>query len=161
MSSYCGDNTRRESKGQKPPTTWKGQRLLLGSSNKNFQGQDPASSLVGSAALLPFRFIGKALLGTTIALYVLNQKHLLPRPISSVVSKLLFWPTLPITVCKRIGNWITPVDDTVVLGGAPFGFAGIPEELYSKYDVSFEKKTPSWHSEFHRFDAETHIFLLV
>ena len=77
----------------------------------------------------------KTILGTTLVFYLLNQKHALPRPLSAVVSKTLFWPTLPITACRRIGKWITPIDDTVVLGGAPFGFLQIPEKLYNEYGV--------------------------
>jgi len=78
----------------------------------------------------------KATLGVTVALYILNQKHMLPRPLAAVVSKLLFWPTLPITVSRRIGRWETVIDDTVVVGGAPFGFAKLPEKLYEMYGVS-------------------------
>jgi hypothetical protein len=79
----------------------------------------------------------KTLLGITVTLYVLNQKHMLPMPLGRIVSKALFWPTLPITVSKRIGSWSnTVVDDTVVLGGAPFGFCNIPEKLYHEYGVS-------------------------
>jgi len=72
----------------------------------------------------------------TVLLYILNQKHMLPKPLSAVVSKTLFWPSMPITVGRRVGNWITEVDDTVVMGGAPFGFAKIPEKLYDEYNVS-------------------------
>jgi hypothetical protein len=54
----------------------------------------------------------KSFLGFTVALYILNQKHMLPRPVAAVVSKALFWPTLPITLSRRIGKWVTPVDDT-------------------------------------------------
>ncbi|KAL3766481.1 hypothetical protein ACHAWO_004656 [Cyclotella atomus] len=71
----------------------------------------------------------------TVALYVLNQKHLLPKPIGRVVSKVLFWPTIPITVSKRIGKWTTEVDDSVVIGGAPFGFMNYPEKLYKQFNV--------------------------
>jgi hypothetical protein len=77
----------------------------------------------------------KATLGVTVALYILNQKHLLPRPLSAVVSQALFWPTLPITVAVRLGKWETVIDDTVVMGGAPFGFARLPEKLYEQYGV--------------------------
>lgn len=94
---------------------------------------------VGSAALsaLPTCASGwvKAFFGATLVLYILNQKHMLPRPISAVVSKALFWPTLPITVGRRLGQWTTVVDETVVIGGAPFGFANVPEKLYNKYGV--------------------------
>lgn len=78
----------------------------------------------------------KTTLGVTVALYILNQKHLLPRPLSAIVSQVLFWPTIPITVSRRIGRWETVVDDTVIVGGAPFGFAKLPEKLYETYGVS-------------------------
>ena len=78
----------------------------------------------------------KALFSVTVGLYILNQKHLLPLQLSRIVSKTLFWPTLPITVVKRLGSWTTPIDDTVVMGGAPLGFAGLPERLYQEYGVS-------------------------
>ena len=80
----------------------------------------------------------KTALGTTVALYVLNQKHLLPKPLSAVVSETLFWPTLPITVGRRIGKWSTVIDDVVVMGGAPFGFAQIPEKLHRSFGVSLD-----------------------
>jgi hypothetical protein len=78
----------------------------------------------------------RAMLGLTVALYILNQKHLLPKPLSAIVSKSLFWPTLPITVLNRFGKWSSVIDETVVMGGAPFGFARIPDTLYEKYGVS-------------------------
>lgn len=78
----------------------------------------------------------KIVLGITTTLYILNQNHLLPKPLSAVVSKTLFWPTLPITILKRIGRWTTVVDDTVLMGGAPFGFAGIPQLLHEQHGVS-------------------------
>jgi atypical dual specificity phosphatase len=77
----------------------------------------------------------RATLGMTVILYILNQQHLLPRPLSSVVSKALFWPTLPITASKRIGKWMTRIDDTVIMGGAPFGFLGYPQTLREQYGV--------------------------
>lgn len=91
-----------------------------------------------AAAALP-SWIGsclKSCLAVTVALYILNQKHLLPKPLSAIVSKALFWPTLPITACTRLGAWSTVVDDTVIMGGAPFGFIGFPERLYNEYGVS-------------------------
>ena len=78
----------------------------------------------------------RLMIGGTITLYILNQKHLLPKPLSAVVSKTLFWPTLPITVSRRVGRWVTEVDDTVVMGGAPFGFFRIPQQLHDNYGVS-------------------------
>jgi hypothetical protein len=79
----------------------------------------------------------RTFLGVTVALYILNQKHALPRSLSAVVSKTLFWPTLPITVSRRLGKWMTRIDDTVVMGGAPFGFLNYPDRLHSDYGVSY------------------------
>jgi hypothetical protein len=81
-------------------------------------------------------FAFRTVLGVTIALYILNQKHALPRPLSAIVSKTLFWPTLPITVSRRVGKWMTRIDDTVVMGGAPFGFLDYPDRLYNDFGVS-------------------------
>ena len=88
-----------------------------------------------SAVILP---LCKSLAIATLSLYILNQKHLLPKHLSQVVSKVvkifskfaflleyqdlhastkvLFWPTLPITISKRLGKWVTRVDDTVLIG---------------------------------------------
>lgn len=71
----------------------------------------------------------------TITLYVLNQKHMLPKPMGKMVSKVLFWPTIPITVSRRIGKWTTEVDNAVVIGGAPFGFMRYPERLFKQFNV--------------------------
>lgn len=80
----------------------------------------------------------KTFLGVTLALYILNQKALLPQPLSAVVSRTLFWPTLPITFVRRlwVGSWTTVIDDTVIMGGAPFGFLGWPERLQKEFGVS-------------------------
>lgn len=77
----------------------------------------------------------KFALGTIVALYILNQQHMLPRGLSSVVSKTLFWPTLPITFSKRLGKWTTQVDDTVIMGGAPIGWLNVPKKLQEQYGV--------------------------
>ena len=87
----------------------------------------------------------KSCLVVTLGLYILNQKHLLPKPLSAVVSKVLFWPTLPITVGRRLGAWSTVVDDTVIIGGAPFGFVQLPERLYYEYGVCV-KSLAFWQS---------------
>ena len=98
-----------------------------------------APPVFGVVSKFPAAAMARLLLGATVALYVLNQKHLLPRPLSAVVSKALFWPTLPITASKRWGKkWFTPIDDTIIVGGAPFGFLGLPERLYEDYGVSEE-----------------------
>ncbi len=71
----------------------------------------------------------------TFTLYILNEKHMLPMPVGTVVSRALFWPTIPITISKRIGKWTTVVDSTVVIGGAPFGWCGYPERLSRQFNV--------------------------
>jgi len=89
-------------------------------------------------SLISSAFLGvatKFVLGTTIALYILNQKHLLPKSLSAVVSRTLFWPTVPITVSRRIGKWVTNIDDSLVMGGAPFWFYNIPKRLHRDYGV--------------------------
>lgn len=84
--------------------------------------------------------VGKVLLQISLAsaifLHVLNQRHLLPRPISRVVSKMLFWPTLPMNKNVLYNRpWMTEIDETVMLGGAPFGFLNMPEKLNGEHDV--------------------------
>lgn len=48
---------------------------------------------------------------------------------------MLFWPTIPITISRRIGKWTTVVDNAVVIGGAPFGFLDYPAKLKKQFDV--------------------------
>ena len=94
----------------------------------------PSSSTILSGMPLATLCVRTVALAT-ITLYVLNQKHMLPKPIGQVVSKLLFWPTIPITVSRRIGKWTTVVDNAVVLGGAPFGWCRYPEKLSRQFNV--------------------------
>ena len=89
------------------------------------------SGLAANLGTLCLRTVAVA----TISLYILNQKHMLPMPVGKVVSKLLFWPTLPITVSRRIGQWTTVIDNAVVLGGAPIGWCGYPERLSKRFNV--------------------------
>jgi hypothetical protein len=81
----------------------------------------------------------QSMFGVTVILYVLNQQHLLPKPLSAVVSQILFWPTLPITLSKRIGHWITVVDDVVVMGGVPLPFTNFAYHLNTQYQVTILK----------------------
>lgn len=128
------------------PPTWRGDQESQGGSGNDKAVPSWTDCLgrginmgSGSAATALPPSLGswciKAFMGITVGLYILNQKHLLPKPLSRIVSKALFWPTLPITVGKRMGSWMTVIDDTVVMGGAPFGFAGIPDKLYREYGV--------------------------
>jgi atypical dual specificity phosphatase len=76
----------------------------------------------------------RAGLTLTVALYLLNQNHCLPRPLSGLVSRVLFYPTLPITVLRRLGtSWETVIDDTVLLGGVPL--CGRLQALHRDHDV--------------------------
>lgn len=111
-------------------------RAELGNDNK-FQsinrGASTLSILELGRKLLLSLPPAKSILAATAAMYVLNQAHMLPKPLSAVVSKALFWPTLPITMAKRIGSWTTEIDDVVLMGGAPFHILlGMPQHLYDK-----------------------------
>lgn len=101
-------------------------------------GRQPSSWNETAATIFVPQLTGLALrtgLGITLALYILNQSHLLPKPLAYVVSKVLFYPTLPITASKRIGKWFTQIDETILVGGAPFGFLGYPRILKEQYGV--------------------------
>ncbi|KAL7544021.1 hypothetical protein ACHAXR_013473 [Thalassiosira sp. AJA248-18] len=104
-----------------------------------FRSMDGSTAQTSSSMILSGMNFGticiRAAAVATMTLYVLNQKHMLPMPMGKAVSKLLFWPTLPITVSRRIGKWTTVVDNAVVLGGAPFGFCGYPEKLSRQFNV--------------------------
>jgi len=63
--------------------------------------------------------------------YALFQKKMLPLAASRIVSKVMFYPSMPLTAITRWGNYWTPIDDTLMLGCPPFGFAGHPKELYN------------------------------
>jgi atypical dual specificity phosphatase len=79
--------------------------------------------------ILGTRFVWGALSALAIT-YFLFQKKLLPLEVSKVVSKVFFLPTFPITALMRLGNYWTKIDDTLILGCAPMGFLGHPDELY-------------------------------
>lgn len=93
---------------------------------------------VGGKGNLPHAAIAAGLSGnrflwgfaTIFALtYFLFQKKLLPLPIAKIVSKMLFYPTFPITAILRLGNYWTKLDDTLIIGCAPMGFMGHPQAL--------------------------------
>jgi len=113
--------------GSSPPPSDHGKHYLGRMWNNFLKTALPSNSLEGFM---------KSCLAVTVVLYVLNQKHLLPKPLSAVVSKALFYPSLPITAVRRLGTWSTVVDDTVIVGGAPFQFVQFPEKLYHEYGVS-------------------------
>ena len=45
--------------------------------------------------------------------YVLFQLKLFPKSVSRIVSKILFYPTFPITFLTRWGNFWCAIDETV------------------------------------------------
>jgi atypical dual specificity phosphatase len=61
--------------------------------------------------------------------FLLFQKKLLPLGVSKAVSKVFFFPTFPLTVLSRFGNYWTPVDKTLYLGCAPMSILGIPKAI--------------------------------
>lgn len=90
----------------------------------------PLTRFASIATSLSFRNGLWILLGASSITYFLFQKKLLPKPISALVAKIFFYPTFPVTALLRLGNYWTPVDETLILGCAPFGIAGHPQALY-------------------------------
>lgn len=124
--------------GSKYPKNYARARATTGVGGFDIQheGKNATKAELLSTAAVPAlsQVLKSALFAGVITLYVLNQQHMLPKSLSSIVSKALFWPTLPITVLRRIGKWETLIDDSVVLGGAPF-LPTMPKMLYEEYDV--------------------------
>lgn len=59
-------------------------------------------------------------------------KHkLLPQDTSAFVGKVIFPFTYPVTALKRITNYWTEIDDTLLLGCAPMNFLNHPKSLYN------------------------------
>jgi len=147
LSPLVSDSSQRIPDGKKPPNDEDDKDQEESDNNLRSTETSTASipfkifgarAKITSAVVFPSCFVqlaSKVALGAVVTLYILNQQHILPRGLSSVVSKTLFWPTLPITFSKRIGKWSTSVDDTVVLGGAPFGWLNMPKKLHDEYGV--------------------------
>ncbi|RHY34000.1 hypothetical protein DYB32_001234 [Aphanomyces invadans] len=64
--------------------------------------------------------------------YVAFQLHLLPRSIASVVSKVYFFPTWPLTYLSRRTAYYTLVDSHVFVGAAPMEFMGHVSQMASR-----------------------------
>jgi len=58
------------------------------------------------------------------------QKKMFSKANTLIISKILFYPTFPITVMMRLGNYWSVVDKTVILGCAPMGFLGHPAKFH-------------------------------
>lgn len=67
--------------------------------------------------------------------YLMFQKKLFNKGATRIISKLLFYPTLPITLLLRYGNIFTAIDDTIYLGCAPVACLGHPNRLRQELDV--------------------------
>jgi len=70
------------------------------------------------------------LASTIVVVWILFQKKLLPHNTAKFVSKLLFYPTFPITAMMRYNNYWTKLDNTLILGCAPMGYMNHPDKLY-------------------------------
>lgn len=74
--------------------------------------------------------IGYAAFGFFAVVYFMFQKKMFSKANTLVISKFLFYPTFPITVMMRIGNYWNVVDKTVILGCAPMAFLGHPAAFH-------------------------------
>lgn len=90
----------------------------------------PTSESVHLAALHVAKRASLVLFATAAVTFFMFQKKMLSKPVSKIVSAIFFAPTFPITVLMRLGNYWTPIDDTVILGCAPMGFLGHPQQLH-------------------------------
>uniref|UniRef100_A0A7S2Y0R4 Tyrosine specific protein phosphatases domain-containing protein n=1 Tax=Fibrocapsa japonica TaxID=94617 RepID=A0A7S2Y0R4_9STRA len=62
--------------------------------------------------------------------FFLFQKSLLPPRLMRLAGRVYFWPTLPFTYLKLFPDLWNPIDEVVIMGGAPVGVLGHPEALY-------------------------------
>jgi hypothetical protein len=57
--------------------------------------------------------VALAVLSTSVIAYIFFQLKVLPKSVARIVSKIFFYPTIPITALMRFGNYWTSVDETV------------------------------------------------
>lgn len=76
------------------------------------------------------KFLSISIIVSFVVTYILFQKRLLPHSVAGLASKILFYPTFPITAMLRLGNYWTKVDETLYLGCAPMGFLNHPETMH-------------------------------
>jgi len=69
-----------------------------------------------------------------ILVYVLFQKSVLPRNVARIVSKLYYYPTLPITITRNYfcGQHWNRVDSHVLIGAVPIASLGHVKELHKQ-----------------------------
>ena len=136
--STVGSQTKNDSKEENEKETEAAIKISASSSSKKDSPSTPffnfnAANTTSAIALNGISSVfSKLAITTVVALYILNQQHMLPRNLSGFVSKTLFYPTLPITLSRRINKWVTPIDDTVLLGGAPLSFFNMPQYLHKQ-----------------------------
>ena len=88
------------------------------------------AKILKSIRLADIFWFSKILTMIFMGLYYSFQKKMLSKGMTRFASKLFFYPTFPITVILRLGNYWTEIDDTVILGCAPMNIFGIPDALY-------------------------------
>lgn len=112
-------------------------RLLSGEKSTPFRHmQNETVNKTDIQTAFPFLFPRLfVIIITTFALVGgLQQQQTLPS--NALLSKLLFWPTLPFTILKRYKDWVTLLDDDIVaIGGVPLG--NLPKRLQEEMNVSF------------------------
>lgn len=137
-ASIVGSQTKNNNKEENEEETEAAIKISASSSSKKDSPSTPLFNFNAANTTSAIAFNGissifsKLAITTVVALYILNQQHMLPRNLSGFVSKTLFYPTLPITLSRRINKWVTPIDDTVLLGGAPLSFLNMPKYLHKQ-----------------------------
>ena len=116
-SSYCLEPLRIAEMTIKTSSTVSGGFPYL--------GVDGFNSLTSIAMKFLYIFFASS----AVVLFMF-QKKMLSKKTSKVVSRVFFFPTLPITILMRIGNYWSTVDDTLLLGCAPIGCLGHPAQLH-------------------------------
>lgn len=97
---------------------------------KQVPNTDAFHAGISTLSLITAKGLLWTLFTTSALLYALFQKKLLPKPVAKVVSKVLFYPTFPITALLRINNYWSQVDDTLILGCAPMSLLNHPSKLH-------------------------------
>lgn len=99
------------------------------STSKKNEGGKATQSNSGTRKLFLscFAFGASVLFADTIL-----KNNLLSSDKASFLSKVIFPFTYPVSALKRISNYWTEIDETLLLGCAPMNFLGHPEKLYEQ-----------------------------